>query len=319
VQFEPPTDPLDTWPTPEHRTVATRDAGMAPPVASPPPDRRIGQGMLLALGVLVLVAIGIGIAYLFTHRSSTPPTTTVVVTSSGTPAGQVRVIVPNVSGLPEAQARSGLQAMGLTVNAVTVPSAQPPGTVVAESPAGGAKVAKGSAVRINLSSGTSTVTSATTTGATATGATTTTSVPPQPTTATVPDLTTSQLQAAVQQLEAAGLLASIQYIPGDDPLGTIEHQSPIGGGTVKARSHVTINASSGPGDKPQEAVPDATGQTLSQAVSTMNGAQLRLIFVKVPVSSRSQAGRVVAQTPAAAKQAPENAQILVFLGAFKPR
>jgi beta-lactam-binding protein with PASTA domain len=81
---------------------------------------------------------------------------------------------------------------------------------------------------------------------------------------------------------------------------------------------VTINASSGPGQKPQATVPDATGQTLTQAVSTMNGAHLRLIFAKVPVTDRALAGKVVEQTPSAGKRAPENAQVLVYLGAFRP-
>jgi beta-lactam-binding protein with PASTA domain len=36
------------------------------------------------------------------------------------------------------------------------------------------------------------------------------------------------------------------------------------------------------------------------------------------VSSRAEAGRIVEQTPAAGKQAPSNAQVLVYLGAFRP-
>jgi beta-lactam-binding protein with PASTA domain len=61
-------------------------------------------------------------------------------------------------------------------------------------------------------------------------------------------------------------------------------------------------------------VPDATGQTLDQAVSTLNAAGLRLIFVKLPVATRAQVGKVVEQTPAAGKTAPKNAQVLVYLG-----
>ena len=48
----------------------------------------------------------------------------------------------------------------------------------------------------------------------------------------------------------------------------------------------------------------------------MNGAHLRLIYVKFPVTSQTQAGKVVQQSPLAARTAPENAQVLVYLGAF---
>ena len=77
-----------------------------------------------------------------------------------------------------------------------------------------------------------------------------------------------------------------------------------------------VNLSSGPGEKTQEQVPSVIGQTLQQAVSSLQGAGLRLIFVKLPVTSRASAGKIVQQTPAGG-QAPHNAQILVFLGAFK--
>jgi beta-lactam-binding protein with PASTA domain len=254
-------------------------------------------------------------------------TVTVVVAKSA------QVAVPNVVGQPESHAVSALQGAGLKVAVAMVPSAQPQGRVTAQRPAPAAKAAKGSTVRINVSKGAQPRTTtapaatstapATTTAATTTAAGTTTAAaapapsPAQPTTASVPDVTQTQLQPAVQQLDAAGFLSSIQYIPGDDPLGTVEHQSPNGGATAKTRSHVTINASSGPGQKEQETVPDASGQTLQQAVSTMQGAHLRLIFVKVPVTERTQVGKIVDQSPAAGKQAPQNAQILVYLGVLK--
>jgi hypothetical protein len=50
----------------------------------------------------------------------------------------------------------------------------------------------------------------------------------------------------------------------------------------------------------------------------LNGAHLRLLYVKYPVTSRSQAGKIVQQTPLSGGRAPENAQVLVFLGAFRP-
>jgi beta-lactam-binding protein with PASTA domain len=63
------------------------------------------------------------------------------------------VSVPDVTGQLEQQATAALQQAGLAAHAVQVPSSQPKGTVVAQSPAAGQKVAKGSTVRLNVSSG----------------------------------------------------------------------------------------------------------------------------------------------------------------------
>ena len=137
---------------------------------------------------------------------------------------------------------------------------------------------------------------------------------PQPATATVPDLGAQDVQAAANSLSRAGLLASIQYVPGSDPLGAVEDENPTAGTTAPSGSHVTINASSGPGQKQQEQVPDASGLTIPQAVAAMQHAGLRLIFVKKTVTEAALDGKVVEQTPAAGRQAPKNAQVLVYMG-----
>ena len=60
-------------------------------------------------------------------------------------------------------------------------------------------------------------------------------------------------------------------------------------------SHVTVNASSGPNQIGTATVPNTVGQTLQQAVSTLNGAGLRLIFVKVPTVSPASVGKVASE------------------------
>jgi serine/threonine-protein kinase len=201
-----------------------------------------------------------------------------------------------------------------------VPNASPNGQVVAQNPAAGAKAKKGSTVRINVSNGAGggTTTGATTTGATTTRpATTTTATPAPPKNVTVPNLVGQQLAPAARQLGGLGLLASIQYVPSDQPLGTVVAQSPTSGRTVKQRSHVTLNLSTGPGTKPQKTIPNVVGQTLDGAVARIQGAGLRTIFLKLPVTDRTQAGKIVEQTPPAGGSAPQNAQVLIYLGAFR--
>jgi serine/threonine-protein kinase len=283
--------------------------------------------MLLALTALALVAAGIAIAYFLTHSDngtkvttvierSTAPTTTPTTTgaTTATAAGKV---VPDLTGKSLSEARTALRRLGLEVDVTRATSDRPAGTVIDQAPKPGGKLAKGSAVTLSIAAATSAATTApsTTTGPTTTAPTTT--APAEPTTATVPDVSSQKESSAVQTLTRAGILPSLVFVPGSDPLGTVTGQAKQAGSTVPYHSHVQINVSSGPGDKPQERVPSVIGQTLSQAVSSVNGAHLRLIYVKFPVDSKSQAGKIVQQSPLGGGHAPQNAQVLVFLGAFR--
>lgn len=152
---------------------------------------------------------------------------------------------------------------------------------------------------------------------TPTTTTTTASAPPPPADATVPDVSDQKEAAAVQLLNQAGILASLFFVPGSEPLGMVKAVAKPAGTTVPYHSHVQINVSIGPGDKPTEQVPNVVGQTLQEALTSINGAQLRLIYVKLPVTSQSEAGKIVQQSPLGGGHAPQHAQIVVFLGAFR--
>jgi serine/threonine-protein kinase len=133
----------------------------------------------------------------------------------------------------------------------------------------------------------------------------------------VPDVTGEKEAAAVTALGNAGILASLVFVPGSDPLGTVLQQAKPAGTKVPFHAHVQINVSRGPNATTDATVPDVIGQTLQQAVSTLNGAHLRLIYLKYPVTSRAQAGKVVQQSPLRGATTPENAQVVVYLGAFQ--
>jgi eukaryotic-like serine/threonine-protein kinase len=208
------------------------------------------------------------------------------------------------------------------------PTDKPRRTVVDQKPKEATQVAKGSQVTLVIDSaaatGSSTTTSATTTtndtttttstSETTTSAATTATTPATPANATVPDVSGQAEQAAVTSFATAGVLASLVFVPSQDPLGTVVQQAKPSGTSVPYHAHVQLNLSRGPGEKPDVSVPDAVGQTLTQAVSTMNGAGLRLIFVKLPVTSAAQVGKIAQQSPLAGGKAPRNAQVLVFLG-----
>jgi beta-lactam-binding protein with PASTA domain len=318
----------DSWPTPEDATLVRQRETLVddtpPPPAPPPPDRRIGAGMLLALGALVLVAAGIVIAGLLTHQSdNTKAATTVVVTTAPSTTVAPKVAVPRFVGLKEQDALVRAGQVGLQPKEVFKPTKAPKGTVISQRPPGGSELARGATVTLVVDStakpptSTTSSTTPTTTQSATTTPTTTAAAPPQPQTATVPDVAGQKEAAAVTAFGNAGILASIVFVPGSDPLGTVVQQAKPSGTTLSYHSHVQINISRGPNDNPLVPVPNVVGKTLPEAVSGLNASQLRLIYVKYPVTSRAQAGKVVQQSPLSGAQAPRNAQIVVYLGAFK--
>ncbi|HEY6963238.1 MAG TPA: PASTA domain-containing protein [Gaiellaceae bacterium] len=390
------TEPQDRWPTSDAETVVVNHdpdtlvgapaPPPPPPAAGPPPaDRRIGAGMLLGLGAILLVAAGIAIAWFLTHRDNKKQVTTVVQTAPAKRPTIAKVAVPRVIGLKEQQAlvrlaqvglrpkeiykptrqpkgvvvsqkpqeaadvkqgtqvaividsgapkvalpnlvgksasdaQAALDKLGLDSTRTQVTSSQPAGTIVDMAPKPGAKLAKGSVVTLSVAKQAAqqqtTTASATTTPATTTAPTTTAAAPPQPTTAKVPDVSGQNEASAVQSFAQAGILASIAFVPSQDPLGTVEAQAKAAGATVPYHSHVQINVSAGQSST-TTSVPSVVGQTLQQAVSTLNAHHLRLIYVKYAVTSQSQAGKVVQQSPLSGS-APQNAQVLVYLGALQ--
>jgi beta-lactam-binding protein with PASTA domain len=298
--------------------------------------------MLLAIVVLGAVAAGLAALLWTRHHGDNRPTatpTTVVVTTTAAPttaanapkAAKKKLIlpVPDLVGTAWDDSAAGLRRAGFKVSLVSVPSALPRGAVVAQDPKPGAKVAKGSDIRLEVSTGvehgttTARQTNPATPAATTPAATVqqqqttqATTQATQPTTASVPSLS-GDLQPAVQQLDQAGFKASVAYVPSDQPLGALVAQTPSDGASAKPGSQVTVNVSSGPGQKPQQTVPNLVGKRIPQALPALHAVGLRLIVLKTPVKDRSQAGVIVLQTPLPGKQAPENAQVLVYYGAYQ--
>lgn len=311
------------WPVPDQReTVVTGG-----PPGPPPPGRRswfddnlaLGLGAILVLLILIGgAAVGIYVArHSHHHNASTVRTVLVTTTSPAqtvttaaktatTPPAATKTAVPSFVGEPIAQARATVTSMHFRLATTPVTGAgQPAGTVVDQAPKAGKKLASGGLVTLSVAKGSSTTTTATTTAA-----------PPPPKTATVPDVSGQVEQPAVQAFAQAGVLPSLVFVSSSDPEGTVEAQAKTGGTTVAYRSHVQLNISSGQSPT-MEHMPNVVGMTLQQALASINAAHLKMIYVKLPVP-RSQAGKIVQQSPLPGGAAPENAQVLVFLGVFKP-
>jgi beta-lactam-binding protein with PASTA domain len=218
--------------------------------------------------------------------------------------GKASISVPNVVGRPESSAAATLRQAGLTASAVQVPSSQPKGTVVAESPPAGQKVAQGSAVRLNVSKGSGQAT--TTTAPTTTQAA---APPPKPKPKPKPPTTPysgQSLNAAVQKIAQGRQQAAVVYVASSTvPSGTVVSSATTG-------SRVRLNVSGGSQLAPATPVPDVTGEDKATATSDLENAGFTVVPVKWPVTDQASDGVVVAQTPAT--RAPQGAAIVIYVG-----
>jgi serine/threonine-protein kinase len=214
------------------------------------------------------------------------------------------VTVPAVEGESVSAATQELHAAGFTVQTANVTSDVPKGLVVRQTPRGGSAAKKGSAVRLAVSRGAPSTTPATTATATTTQQQTTTqqaTTPPATTTTAsgtgVPALTNKGLATALQQLEAAGLRATVKYQSSQEPLGRVIGQNPAAATKVAPRARVQLNVSEGPNPGNPTQVPDVTGEDEDTARSDLETAGFKVIVVQRTGGGTS--GNVVEQQPAA--------------------
>ena len=306
----------EDWPT-EETTVVRQPAdpvvGPPAPFTPPPgepvppgpnrwgPDDGIGWGFLVGI-LLLLIVGGIVAAILLTRDDNKKATTTTVVVRTGTTttvpaAGGVRTTTVTTATTPAVQTppvtTPAKSAITTTVTTTTTAATTP--TTSASSTPSGASGTPGSGSSGSGSGGSA-----------------------QPTSVSVPDVGTgSAARDAVQKLNAAGLLATIAYVPSDQPFGTVVAESPQAGASSSTGSHVTLNLSAGRSANGTASVPDVTGKTIPEAVAAMKQAGIRMFFVRKTVTDQSQGGTVVEQTPAAGTSVPKNAQVLVYMGAFR--
>jgi beta-lactam-binding protein with PASTA domain/tRNA A-37 threonylcarbamoyl transferase component Bud32 len=178
-----------------------------PQAEDEPPNR---TGLLIALGVLLLVLIGLA-AYFLPRLMESPPD---------------RVQVPNLVGLTEDQARAAIGEAGLAVGQpeyATDPQV-PEGRIVSQDPNRDTYVDPGSTVSYVVSSGRPLV-----------------DVPP------VSGLSRADAQSQLERLE---LRVRMRETDSDEDEGTVVRTDPSAGTTVPEQSVVTVFYSDGPEEVP---------------------------------------------------------------------
>jgi beta-lactam-binding protein with PASTA domain len=241
---------------------------------------------------------GIVVAQVPKPGSAVPRGTSVaLVVSNGPP----RVATPDLVGLAKADAVQALQANGLKPKVQEVAAPQAPGTVVAQSPTTGKKLAKGATVRLKVSKGAPQTTTTAATTATATTTSTRTTTAPS----TGNDYSGMRLRDAVRKIANGRQQVVVQYVTSSTPAGVVVSNANDG-------ARVRLQVSLGAHPKPAKDVPDTTNEDVTAAQQDLTAAGFTVIEVGWPVSDAAMDAVVVYQTPLG--RIAQGAAIVIYVG-----
>lgn len=291
----------DSWrPEAEEVYVEQRETVPVEPVRRHPPLLWPG---LLALLLLVLGGILAFVLLAGDDDESAAPTT----------AAARSVSVPDVVGSPESEATAALRAAGFEVTVANVPSDQPPGTVVAQDPAGGVEADEGSTVRVNVAEQPEQTTPAETeTTRATTQPPATTAPPPAPEPALVPDVVDQALADAARAFGDEGLKISVRYVPSDAPLGTVVAQAQDPGTELERGDTVQINVSPGAEPSADASVPDVVGRREPAARNALERAGFEVLAIELEAL---EPGVVASQSPPGGASVPGGSLVILYVGA----
>jgi len=269
---EPPPPPEVVEPLPPSEV-----AGPPPP---PPPGRRAPLQWPWLVLLMALVVGGL-VAWWLLSRDEGDRGGGV----KGPPAAaSTAVVVPNVIGQPRLEAVTRLGRSGLVARVVRRPSGgAPPGSVFAESPKGGSRVARKTVVTLSVSALAS---------------------------VTVPAVVGRRAAVASAEMRARGLSVRYSGVLSDKARGTVLAQRPSAGARVVKGSAVALRVSRGSG-----AVPSVVGQTQSAAMATLEAAGFKAQAFTVPAGEKS--GIVVAQSPQGGIPAPGGSKVRLYVSGGK--
>lgn len=239
--------------------------------------------------------------------------------------------MPDLVGLTRDQAVARLRALQMEAQVSAIPSAQPRGIVVSQSPGAGTPVRPGSAAVLEVSSGAASDGQAggTVTQGSSGGSGTEVGVRVRiPSQVTVPALTGMSLTLARLRLVAASLIpggVDSAAVAGARP-GRIVSQSPEPGAVVRPGTRVRlIIASHAPAQAPPVtqpptkpavelvAVPDLRGETVDGARTAVGGARLLLGGVDSVAAGAAAGGTVVRQSPAPGDSVQPGSSVTIFV------
>jgi serine/threonine-protein kinase len=212
-----------------------------------------------------------------------------------------RVLVPNVVGLREQEARAVLEERGLAVEVTREASDRPEAVVFDQDPAAGSRVERGAGVSLRVSTGPPQT-------QTETETVTTQTTPPE--TVTMPDVRGEEHDDAAEDLVDLDLLPETYPIESQEERGNVVEQEPGPGTEVQRGSVVRLDVSLGSGEREELEVLDLVGLGPAQALEECARAGFTCRLVAGGEPERP----VTSQRPAAGTAAPELSQIRLSQG-----
>ena len=257
---------------------------------------------------LVMKCIGIGIAVIIlmitifvviklvgngknTAKNNKTSVEATAVNTANTNSSDM-VEVPKVVGMTKEDAIKALNKLGLGYKAVTQSSdTVAEDCVISQGNVGGSKVEKNSQIVLTISTG------------------------KENKEVTVPNVKGKSEQEAKEAIEAANLVASVDYQYSDSvEAGNVIKYSPSG--SVAEGSTVTIHVSRGK-KVTNVSVPNVLGMSESLASQTLDSANLK-VTVKYETSSKAEYGTVTSQTPySAGDSVPSGTTITIYVSHYQ--
>jgi serine/threonine-protein kinase len=327
-------------------TMVTRPRAVAPPPYRPagpyydyeePPSRRSLWPWLIALGLVVLGAVGGYVLYTKIQHQL----------NSNQP-----VAVPDVRLVQKQLAITRLQQAGFKVQLQQATSdTVAKGAVITEDPSQGTKIGKGSVVTLTISSGVQKTSVPEVRGQKladalqllyAAGLTPKvayvyslqpadvvvgeapapkTQVPTKtlvhinvsrgPKPVSVPDVTGQPFANAQSALQGQGFTVVRTNIDSTQPKGTVVSTDPPPGTSVPKGSKITVSVSKGPG---QTQIPDVTSQNQSDATKILKDAGFAVGVVYQPVTDPGSDGIVISQNPVGGTMGTKGETVVITVG-----
>jgi serine/threonine-protein kinase len=199
--------------------------------------------------------------------------------------GKEKVKIPNVVGVPQAEAELTLKRKGLSTDVTPHESAdKPKGTVIGQDPAGGSRIPKGDTVTLVVSAG--------------------------PGQAEIPDLTGQARSAALKKLRALGFNPVEQRTTSDTIKQNRVIETRPGSGEQRDKgSTVVVVISNG---RERLAVPKVTGLSEADARSQLDGLGFQTATTQKE-STDQDPGTVLEQTPAAGTTLPKGGKVTLTI------
>jgi eukaryotic-like serine/threonine-protein kinase len=131
----------------------------------------------------------------------------------------------------------------------------------------------------------------------------------------VPGVVGEPFTAAQSQLQSKGFTVTQLQVTNAKPSGTVIAQNPLAGVKAKEGSNVSLTVSSGPGNT---TVPTVVGETLQQAKSSIQIANLKVGKVVHQTSTQYAKGLVIDTSPSAGQQPQVGTRVTIFVSSGPP-